>query len=85
MELMGMITDRDLCCSVVAQGMDPKTTPIVKLITSAPLTCRDGENIEICERLMPLPSHHLTEAFAMKQWTAKATLCDQSRIKKKKI
>ena len=36
---MGMITDRDLCCSVVAQGMAPKTTPIVKLITLAPLTC----------------------------------------------
>ena len=51
-KLVGMITDRDLCCSVVAQGMDPKSTPIVKLITLAPLTCRDGENIEICERLM---------------------------------
>ena len=51
-KLVGMITDRDLCCSVVAQGMDPKTTPIEKLITLAPLTCRDGENIEICERLM---------------------------------
>ena len=51
-KLIGMITDRDLCCSVVAQGMDPKSTPIVKLITLAPLTCRDGENIEICERLM---------------------------------
>src|SRR6266700_5867371 len=51
-KLVGMITDRDLCCSVVAQGMDPKTTPIEKLITLAPLTCRDGENIEVCERLM---------------------------------
>ncbi len=49
-KLIGMITDRDLCCSVI--GMDPKSTPIVKLITLAPLTCRDGENIEICERLM---------------------------------
>jgi CBS domain-containing protein len=47
-----MITDRDLCCSVVAQGMDPKTTAIEKLITLAPLTCREGENIEVCERLM---------------------------------
>jgi len=50
--LVGMITDRDLCCSVVAQGMDPKTTAIEKLITLAPLTCREGENIEVCERLM---------------------------------
>jgi len=51
-KLVGMITDRDLCCSVIAQGMDPKTTQIKKLITLAPLTCRDGENIETCERLM---------------------------------
>jgi CBS-domain-containing membrane protein len=50
--LVGMITDRDLCCSVIAKGMDPKTAPIEKLFTLAPLTCRDGENIETCERLM---------------------------------
>jgi CBS domain-containing protein len=51
-KLVGVITDRDLCCSVVAQGMDPKTTTIEKLITLSPLTCREGENIETCERLM---------------------------------
>ena|SRR5262249_22323080 len=51
-KLVGMITDRDLCCSVIAQGLDPKTTKIEKLISLAPLTCRDGENIETCERLM---------------------------------
>jgi CBS domain-containing protein len=50
--LVGMITDRDLCCSVIAEGMDPRTTPIEKLLTLAPFTCRDGENIETCERLM---------------------------------
>jgi CBS domain-containing protein len=51
-KLVGMITDRDLCCSIVARGMDPKTTPIEKFITLAPLSCRDGENIETCERQM---------------------------------
>lgn len=51
-KLVGMITDRDLCCSIVASGVDPKTTPIEKFITLAPLSCRDGENIETCERLM---------------------------------
>jgi signal-transduction protein with cAMP-binding, CBS, and nucleotidyltransferase domain len=30
-KLVGMITDRDLCCSVLAQGLDPKTTKIEKL------------------------------------------------------
>jgi len=32
--------------------MDPKTAPIEKLVTLVPLTCRDGENIETCERLI---------------------------------
>ncbi len=51
-KLIGMITDRDLCCSVIAQGMDPKTTRIEQFISPAPVTCRDGENVEHCERLM---------------------------------
>ena len=51
-KLVGMITDRDLCCSVIAEGMDPKTTPVEKLISLAPVTCREGENVEACERLM---------------------------------
>ena len=56
-KLVGVITDRDLCCSVMAQGMDSKTTTIEKLITLAPLTCRErGENIETCKRLMQADS-----------------------------
>jgi len=51
-KLVGMITDRDLCCSVIAQGMDPKTTPIEKLVILSAFTCREGENVEACERLM---------------------------------
>ena len=51
-KIVGMITDRDLCCSVIARGMNPKATQIGTLIASAPVTCRDGENIETCERLM---------------------------------
>jgi CBS domain-containing protein len=51
-KLVGMITDRDLCCSVVTKGLDPKSTPIEKFISPNPVTCRDGENIERCERAM---------------------------------
>ena len=51
-QLLGMITDRDLCCSVVGAGLDPKTTPIQKFITAKPITCRDGENVDHCERAM---------------------------------
>jgi CBS domain-containing protein len=49
--LVGMITDRDLCCSVLAQGLDSKTM-IQDLITYSPVSCREGENIDRCERVM---------------------------------
>lgn len=51
-ELLGVITDRDLCCSLVAEGLDPKTTSIQKFVAVPPLSCREGENVEACERLM---------------------------------
>ena len=51
-KLVGIITDRDLCCSVIADALDPKITAIEKFMTLNPITCRDAENIENCERLM---------------------------------
>ena len=50
--LMGMITDRDLCCSVLARGLDPKKTRIQEFVSYSPVSCREGENIDHCERLM---------------------------------
>jgi len=50
--LIGMITDRDLCCSVVADGLDPRGTPIEKSMSVSPVSCREGENLNDCERLM---------------------------------
>ena len=51
-KLIGIITDRDLCCSVVANGLDPQSTPIEKHLSMNPVACRDGENLDDCERLM---------------------------------
>jgi CBS domain-containing protein len=50
--LLGMITDRDLCCSVVAGGLDPKRTTIDRFVSTSPVVCRDGENLDSCERAM---------------------------------
>jgi CBS domain-containing protein len=50
--LLGMITDRDLCCSVVAGGLDPKRTTIDRFVSTNPVFCRDGENLDSCERAM---------------------------------
>jgi CBS domain-containing protein len=49
--LVGMITDRDLCCRVLAHGLGVSTT-IQEFVTYNPAVCRDGENVEQCERLM---------------------------------
>jgi len=52
LKLIGMITDRDICCSLVAEGLDPKNTTIEKHISGELVTCRDGENLDKCERAM---------------------------------
>lgn len=51
-KLIGIITDRDLCCSVVAKGLDPTSTPIEKFVSRNPATCREGVELDHCERLM---------------------------------
>ncbi|HLY97655.1 MAG TPA: CBS domain-containing protein [Candidatus Angelobacter sp.] len=51
-QLIGIITDRDLCCTVVASGLEPKATPIKRYITSNPITCRADDNVEICVHAM---------------------------------
>lgn len=51
-KLVGMITDRDICCSIVAAGLDTKTVAIEDYVHTNPVTCRDGENLDKCERAM---------------------------------
>jgi CBS domain-containing protein len=51
-KLLGMITDRDLCCSVIAAGLDPRTTEIEKFVSVELVTCRDGENVDKCQKAM---------------------------------
>jgi CBS domain-containing protein len=50
--LVGMITDRDLCCSVLAHGLDSKTTMVREFVSYSPVSCREGENVDRCEHLM---------------------------------
>ena len=51
-KLVGMITDRDLCCSVIAAGLDPRTTSIKQFVSAQLVTCREGENVDKCEKAM---------------------------------
>jgi len=50
--LEGIITDRDLCCSIVAEGLDPKSAPIAAYITRNPVTCRAEQSVDSCAKLM---------------------------------
>jgi CBS domain-containing protein len=51
-QLIGMITDRDLCCSVVADGLDPKNTTIERYISTDLVACRDDDSLDTCQEAM---------------------------------
>ena len=50
--LVGIVTDRDLCISAVAEGKDPRTTTIADYFTRNPITCSADDPVEICEQKM---------------------------------
>src|SRR5260370_25148853 len=50
--LIGIITDRDLCCSIVVEGFDSKTTSIEAYVTRDPLTCIAHPSLYSCQKLM---------------------------------
>jgi CBS domain-containing protein len=50
--LVGIITDRDLCCTIVAEGLDPSTTAIQGLMKRNPVSCRAEQSLDACEKLM---------------------------------
>jgi CBS domain-containing protein len=51
-KLTGIITDRDLCCSVIARGLDPASTRIREHMHHNPVVCRPGERVESAEHAM---------------------------------
>jgi CBS domain-containing protein len=51
-KLVGVITDRDLCCKFVAEGSDPDRETIQVFMTSKPIVCLLDDEVERCEQLM---------------------------------
>lgn len=49
---VGVVTDRDICCRAVAQGMDPTQTPVREVMTSPAVTVGPEDSIEDCCKLM---------------------------------
>lgn len=50
--LEGIVTDRDLCCGVVADGKNVDAIRISELMTPIPVTCQPDSTVEGCEELM---------------------------------
>lgn len=50
--LVGILTDRDLALSVVADGRDPHNTRVDEVMTRNPVTCREDDNTSDAIRLM---------------------------------
>jgi CBS domain-containing protein len=51
-QLAGIFSERDLMRRVVAEGLDPKTTPVQQVMTADPLVVRPDESMENCMVLM---------------------------------
>ena len=52
--LVGIITDRDPCCTIIAQGLDPATTEIEVVMKRNPVSCRAEQSLDACEKLMQI-------------------------------
>jgi CBS domain-containing protein len=52
---VGIITDRDLCCRILAEGHNPMTTLIEAFITRDPVTSKADQSVASCTRLMQVP------------------------------
>jgi CBS domain-containing protein len=50
--LEGIVTDRDLCCGVIATGKNTDLVQVADLMTFVPITCGPEDTLEACEELM---------------------------------
>jgi CBS domain-containing protein len=48
----GIVTDRDVCCGVVAAAKNADAIRVWELMTPVPVTCEPEDTIEYCEDLM---------------------------------
>jgi len=51
-KLIGIVTDRDLCVTAMAEGKDPHITTIGSYFTKEMITCSPEDTLEACEQKM---------------------------------
>ena len=50
--IVGVVTDRDLCMNVVAEGRDPHHTRVAECMTTAVVTCSPNDSVDKITELM---------------------------------
>jgi CBS domain-containing protein len=50
--LVGIITDRDIVVKVIADGQDPRTTPVGEAMSKKLVTCRADDDVDVAMRAM---------------------------------
>ena len=50
--LQGVVTDRNLCCTVIANGKEPRSAKVRDSMSTNPVTCKTQDSLEDCLRLM---------------------------------
>ncbi len=51
-QLVGALSDRDITMRATAEGLDPKTTPVRELMTTAVVCCFEDQGVNEAARLM---------------------------------
>jgi CBS domain-containing protein len=50
--LVGIMTDRDIVIKVIADGQDPKTTPVGEAMSKKLVTCRPDDDVDVAMKAM---------------------------------
>ena len=64
-KVVGMVTDRDICCKVIATGHSAGRTPVAEVMTSDVATCFDSQNIDDATNIMI--EHHVRRLAVVNQ------------------
>jgi CBS domain-containing protein len=51
-KVAGVVTDRDLCMNVVAEGRDPRSVPVEQCMTTTVVSCSPNDSLEKVTELM---------------------------------
>lgn len=50
--LVGIVTDRDICCRAIADGLDPVETTVERIMSTSPATCSQDQRVDDAAKLM---------------------------------